>query len=105
MARQEDRYQALERSTIGIMFMGTPHDGADAAKLGSTIVNITKSVTTPSINHLELLRRESESLRNISREFGFLENLKIVTVIESNKTRIPHTNIYRMVITHRLLEI
>ncbi len=89
MAREEDEYHGLLQSTIGIMFMGTPHDGADGAKLVSTAADIANSLTTFNTIQLKTLERDSEQLQDISRSFGFLEDLKIVTVIESNKTRIP----------------
>ena len=97
MAREEEKYHELLRLTCGIMFMGTPHDGADAAKLASTIANIAKSITTLNTYHLETLERDSVPLQEISRSFGFLSDLKIVTIIESDKTRIPYTKIYTLV--------
>lgn len=89
MAREEKRYLGLLQSTIGIMFMGTPHDGADGAKLASTAINIAKSITKFNDYQVEMLQRGSEQLQKISRSFGFLQDLKIVTTIESNTTTIP----------------
>ena len=94
MAREEAKYQNLLRSVTGIMFMGTPHDGADAAKLASTIANIANSITTLNVNNIETLERDSVPLQDISRSFGFLKDLRVVTVIESDKTRIPYINTY-----------
>ena len=88
MAREETRHNSILQSTIGIMFMCAPHDGADGAKLGSIAANIAKSVMTLNTIQLKTLERDSEELQNISRSFGFLQDLKIVTVIESDKTRI-----------------
>ncbi len=89
MAREETQYHGLLQSTTGIMFMGTPHDGADGAKLVSTAANIASSLITLNTIQLKTLERDSEQLQDISRSFGFLKDLKIVTVIESNKTCIP----------------
>ena len=108
MAREEGKYQSLLSSTRGIMFMGTPHDGADAAKLASTLANIANSITTLNTNNLKTLQRDSVPLQEISRSFGFLKDLKIVTVIESNETRIPYINAYTLVCKspiHRFREI
>ena len=96
MAREEEKYQSLLQSTIGIMFMGTPHDGADTVKLAFTIANIANSITTLNTNYLNTLKRDSVPLQEISRSFGFLQELKIVTVIESNETRTPYTNAYTL---------
>lgn len=108
MAREEGKYRSLLSSTRGIMFLGTPHDGADAAKLASTLANIANSITTLNTNNLKTLQRDSVPLQEISRSFGFLVNLKIVTVIESDETRIPYTNAYTLVcksLIHRSREI
>ena len=97
MAREEEKYQNLLRSTTGIMFMGTPHDGADAAKLASTIANIANTITTLNTNNIKTLERDSVPLQEISRSFGFLKDLRVITVIESDKTRIPYINAYTLV--------
>ncbi len=92
MTREEKQYQGLLQSTIGIMFMGTPHDGADGAKLVVTAAKIANSLVTLNTIQLKTLERDSEQLQTISRSFGFLNDLKIVTVIESNETRILGTS-------------
>ncbi len=97
MAREEEKYHVLLHSTKGIMFMATPHEGADAAKLASTIANVANSITTLNTNNLKTLERDSVSLQEISRSFGFLSDLKITTVIESDKTRIPYIYTYTLV--------
>lgn len=97
MAREEDRYSELLRSTSGIMFTGTPHDGADAAKLALTIANIANSIVELNTDHLKTLERDPVQLQEMSRSFGFLKNLRIVAVIEYNQTRIPYTGVYTLV--------
>ena len=99
MAREEEKYRNILHSTAGIMFMGTPHDGADAANWTTTIANIASSVTTLNTNNLETLRQDSIPLREISRSFGFLTEFKIVTVIESDKTHILYSNAHVLVST------
>ena len=94
MAREERRYHGLLQSTIGVMFMGTPHDGADGAKLASTAIKIAKSVTPLNDYQVKTLERGSEQLQDISRSFGFLQDLKIVTVTESDTTTIPFLGQY-----------
>lgn len=97
MAQNEEKYHGILQSTNGVMFMGTPHDGSDAAKLAYTLTNIASSITKLDTKQLKMLKPGSESLQEISRNFGFLDNLQIVTVIESNETRIPYLNGYVLV--------
>ncbi|KAK0513541.1 hypothetical protein JMJ35_003905 [Cladonia borealis] len=91
-------YQSLLRLTNGVMFMGTPHNGAKAADLAYKIINIANLVTTLNKQQLKMLKTGSESLRDISRAFGQLSELRIVTVFESNKTYIPWTQKYILIV-------
>ena len=66
MAREEKKYCDILKSTRGIMFMGTPHDGADSADLALTIARIANTVITMNDGILETLKRESPQLREVS---------------------------------------
>lgn len=77
--------------------MGTPHDGADVVRLASTIVRIASTVANVNTSNLYLIERGSEQLKGISRAFGFMNHLAIVTVLESNETLIPYTKTSKMV--------
>ena len=77
--------------------MGTPHDGADVAKLASTIVRIASTVANFNTSNLSVLKRGSEQVIDISRAFGFMNHLDVVTILESNETLIPYTKISKMV--------
>ena len=89
MAREGERFSGLQQSTNGIMFMGTPHHGADGAKLASTAINIANSLIDLKKYQVKMLERGSEQLQEISRTFGHFQDLKIVNVIESDETKIP----------------
>ena len=54
MAREEQQHKVILRSTNGIMFMGTPHDGADIARLANSIARIAKTVTRVNTNNLRI---------------------------------------------------
>ncbi|KAH0564767.1 hypothetical protein GP486_001837 [Trichoglossum hirsutum] len=60
-------------STSGILFLGTPHNGTDAAKLGSTLRNLANVVlsavvrTEPQL--INALQTSSETIQNINVEF------------------------------------
>ena len=95
MSGEEKQYHGLLQSTTGVMSMGTPHDGADKAKLFSTAGDIAGSLVTLNTTQVKMLEHGSEQLQEISRAFGLLifnTDLQIVTVIESDKTRILGTN-------------
>ena len=102
MAREAKQYEGVLESTAGIMFMGTPHDGADGAKLVSSAAEIARSLLNRKINTIPLktLERDSAQLRDISRSFGYLDQLKIVTVVESDETDIPYLGTTRLVGRH-----
>ncbi|CAD6589643.1 MAG: hypothetical protein ASARMPREDX12_003913 [Alectoria sarmentosa] len=98
LARNEQKYRSIYTLTRGIMFMGTPHDGADVAKLASTIVRIASTVANFNTSNLSVLKRGSEQVIDISRAFGFMNHLDVVTILESNETLIPYTKISKMIV-------
>ncbi|KAI9860177.1 MAG: hypothetical protein M1813_006287 [Trichoglossum hirsutum] len=61
-------------STYGILFLGTPHNGADSAKMGSNLHNIANAMIPGKILKSEpqlinALQTNSETLQNINIEF------------------------------------
>ncbi len=92
LAQEDSRYNNILESALGVVFLGTPHDGADAAKFASTLAYIAKSLGIPvNMTNLRLLERDSAPLVETAKSFGYLSTLNVVTVVESNMTRIPHT--------------
>ena len=91
MAQEAVAYKRILRSTRAIMFMGVPHDGADAAKLASRIGDVARVFCNLNLIDLKDLKRDSRPLQDISQSFGFLEGFDIITVMESEKTVIPGT--------------
>jgi hypothetical protein len=64
-------------STYGILFLGTPHKGSDAAKWGSRLERICDAIlpsklvdTQPQL--IDALTSHSETLQNIDRQFSQL---------------------------------
>lgn len=62
-------------STFGMLFMGTPHAGSEAAKWGLLLQKICSAVfpkkfldTSPQL--IEALKTDSETLQNVSRLFN-----------------------------------
>ena len=92
MAREADAHKQILESTRAIMFMGVPHDGADAAKLASRIGNVAQVYCNLNLINLKDLERDSRPLQDISLSFSFLDGFDIITVMESEKTVIPGAN-------------
>ena len=57
-------------STIGVMFLGTPHHGSKAASLGGMFAELVKITgTNPDIKILSALERNSDVLERVSQGF------------------------------------
>ena len=61
-------------STYGILFLGTPHKGADLAQWGSRLEDICKAVMPSKVidsndTLVKALKTENETLQNIDRQF------------------------------------
>ena len=59
----------IETHTVGIVFLGTPHFGADAAKWGSYGANLIGIVRQTNSPIVKVLRPDSEMLASIQRDF------------------------------------
>ena len=91
MAREVGVYRQILESTRAIMFMGVPHDGADAATLASRIGDVAKVFCDLNLINLKDLERDSRPLQDVSQSFSYLDGFDIITVIESERTVIPGT--------------
>lgn len=65
----EDYYRAMIECTLGIMFMGTPHAGADTAKLASILGNLVGLVKQVNSDIVGVLKPDSEVLAGLQQEF------------------------------------
>ncbi|KAG0638448.1 hypothetical protein HOY80DRAFT_887930, partial [Tuber brumale] len=75
-----------------VVFLGVPHLGSPAASTAETLVSIAQIFGDFNTRHLEELKRESPSLRDLAQAFGQLEGFRIITVTEGLETAIPFTN-------------
>jgi hypothetical protein len=73
------------------MFMGVPHDGADAAALANSIVGVAKLFFDLNRATLKALERDSRELLDISSSFSYLRGFDIITAMESEMTTILGT--------------
>lgn len=65
----ESNLEKLFQSTRGIIFMGTPHAGADLANWGYTLAKLLNVVRRTNSAILEPLRRESDVLSAVQQQF------------------------------------
>ena len=86
MAREAVVHEQILSSTHTVMFMGVPHDGAEAAALANRIVKVAKLFYNLNRATLKALRRDSRQLQEISSSFSHLEDFDIITVMESEST-------------------
>jgi hypothetical protein len=91
MAQQGELNKSILEATRVVMFMGVPHDGADAANLANRIGDVAQVFVNLNQISLEELRRDSRPLQDIAVSFGHLHGFQIITVMESEKTVIPRT--------------
>ncbi len=65
MANHNEIFKDLRLSVAGIVFLGTPHQGSDAAGYGKLLARVTGCDTTL----LESLTRHSQALHEIAQDF------------------------------------
>ncbi|TVY39476.1 Vegetative incompatibility protein HET-E-1 [Lachnellula subtilissima] len=65
----EKNLEKIFQSTIGIIFMGTPHAGADLAKWGHAVARYLNIVRKTNSAILDVLRRESDVLTSVQQQF------------------------------------
>lgn len=65
LADHGDTFRDIRLSTAGIIFLGTPHQGSDAAMYGGWLAHAAGYDKTL----LESLKRNSPALHNIARDF------------------------------------
>ena len=83
-------FQYLASSTVGSIFLGTPHRGTPAGKWGEIVATTAKALGFGSEDSiLKDLREDSESLRDLLYEFTLWANrapLELVCFFEQLKT-------------------
>jgi protein SERAC1 len=65
--------KCIVKSTRGIIFLGTPHCGADLAKWGEVIAKIIGHIKQTNANIIGVLNRDSEVLAPDSKQFSFYD--------------------------------
>ncbi len=99
-SRSSDPDRSIFVSTYGIIFLGTPHTGADPAKWGQMLqsmadILIPKKLLDTEPHLVRTLRPNNETLQNINHHFlDIYQNFKIEMAHEAVKTDLKGTRIF-----------
>jgi hypothetical protein len=79
-AHNNAKYSQINKNTIGIAFLGTPHRGADLAKMLKALLDVSFSETP----FVEDLTPQSQIIKEINDAFGDrAETLQLASFWES----------------------
>lgn len=96
MMHHED-YRSIYVSTFGLMFLGTPHTGSDAATWGLVLQGMADAIMPKKFFEsesvlLKTLKKDNETLANINNHFlDIYHRFRIHMVHENHKTDIKGT--------------
>lgn len=65
-----EEHHSIKVSTYGIVFMGTPHQGANGVQLGRLLVNVASIFVPADDRILKHLERDSEWLQKQLDDYG-----------------------------------
>ncbi|KAK5995602.1 Protein SERAC1-like protein [Cladobotryum mycophilum] len=98
-ASHHEDYRSIYVSTFGIMFLGTPHAGSDAATWGLVLQAMSDCIMPRKLFEsesilLKTLKKDNETLANINNHFlDIYQRFRIHMVHENHKTDIKGTKI------------
>lgn len=98
-APHHEHYRSIYVSTYGLMFLGTPHLGADAAAWGLMLQGMADAVLPRKFFEsesvlLKTLKRDNETLANINSHFlDIYQRFRIHMVHENHKTDVKGTKL------------
>ncbi|KAK5279434.1 hypothetical protein LTR14_012351, partial [Exophiala xenobiotica] len=68
-ARLESRYQSIKDTTVGLIFLGTPHRGRDRATYGKVLANVAQFIShRPPRRLLTALQTNSDVLLRLTTD-------------------------------------
>jgi hypothetical protein len=94
IAKHDSKFHHLLKATAGVVFLGTPHRGADLASWGDTLATCAAAFGLgPDTQLLNILRKDSDRLREIFNDFAILANemgLDLICFYELYPTNISY---------------
>lgn len=97
-SRHADRNRKIYISTYGIIFLGTPHTGADPAKWGLMLEKMVHTMIPKKIMHsdaqlVKTLQTNNETLQNINLHFlDIYQRFRVCMAHEEMQTDLKGTN-------------
>jgi hypothetical protein len=95
--KSDDGLRSIYVSTYGVIFLGTPHNGAEAAKWGIMLQGmvdalIPRKIMTSHSQLVKTLQANNETLQNINLKFlDIYRTLKVCMVHETHPTDLKGT--------------
>jgi hypothetical protein len=87
IGKNDDQYREMISRVFGMVFLATPHKGANSAKLLNTLLS-TYPLSSSKI-YISELERNSDLLQDINHQFrAVCEELKLVSFYETRKTHL-----------------
>jgi hypothetical protein len=99
-SKSSDMSRSIYVSTYGIIFLGTPHLGADGAKWGQVLHSLVQTVMPKKVVEtedqlLKTLRNNNETLQNINVHFlDIFHRFEIDMAHEAVKTDLKGTKVF-----------
>ena len=109
-SKQPEHLHSVFISTYGMVFLGTPHNGSDVAKMSSTAQRLVSAVVPKKVSDthgqlLNALKEDSETLQNITDQFApLMKRFHKYVFWEQEKNRLPHTNAYVCCLSYCLID-
>ncbi|KAH0552892.1 hypothetical protein GP486_006908, partial [Trichoglossum hirsutum] len=92
-AKIEQRYNSISESTVGIMFLGTPHRGSEKVAYGKVLASLATTVLNkPSPRLVKALQVNSKALMRLTTDFKFqLPKYQVHSFYEMKPTKMLST--------------
>lgn len=96
---RQETHKSIYMSTLGLLFLGTPHQGGQGASLGKIVAHIGSLVTYTSSNMIRHLIEHSEFLQQQQSQYAMIAtDFPTVCFYETRPMSIP---LYGSIIVRR----
>ncbi|KAK8016653.1 hypothetical protein PG993_014842 [Apiospora rasikravindrae] len=88
-SEQDDEHHSIHSSTLGVIFMGTPHLGSKNASMAKMLLNIASPVVKTTKNILEHLEQQSAALDLQRKQYAQIKGeIRTLYCFEEYETKI-----------------